>query len=1312
MALTDLTRISTSGIATGSTIDSPILRKDVSLRGSQVGVTSALFDSSDDALEFNDNVKLKFGNSGDLEIYHQNNVSYIDDTTGNQLRIQANDLRIRKQDSGEEMITAFANGTVNLFHNGDQKFRTASTGAVVTGILTATTFSGPIGNTSGISTFYDLRVSNNLTVEGSTTTIDTNLIGVDRVEVGANSNTVTGIAVTQSGTADIVRLYDGSTQVVTVDDVGNVGIASATPTQKLDVNGIIAASQGLRVPNGSASTNYISVGNGGALRLWGTSHQFADIRVGNLHFRNGSLENILEIQQDKDIWMYGPMYAEDTARFTQTVSIADKIEHFGDTDTAIRFPAADTIRFEVGNQQAVHILPASAGSGGARMGLGTNNPTGMLHIYGSNPPFRIQNSNDSANLQMGMWDAANIMLQASNRTFKFATETSNHITFFTGGLANVNERCRITSNGKFGVGDTDPVVKFHVKDSGVSHGGLNAHVSIEDTTSLAANVGGLQVFEGIYDSSGNSAIYAAIHGGKDNATSGNYAGYLRFFTRPNGALPVERVRITSAGTVKISSPGVNDLRTLAVLAPKSQIQFGTTVNVGGFLMSSNNGQFGLSGGGYFNGSNWVATHTASAQIRTDGDGDISFCANTGLTSGNTFTPSEKVTFHVSGYVGINDTSNNARLIIKGNSDVGDNDCQLRIYDMDTTVGSQIPSISFWGGSTQLAYMRGTSSGLRFYTGSSGSMAFSGAFDNNQRLLLGNDSNIQVDSSNPRLQVIGTSDSTAHLSIGNFSASVTPATLSLVKSRGGVGAYTAVQDDDVLGKINFIGADGTDLAEVSGKILVACDAAVANNRVPSRMEFYNTDGNGTLDLNMVLTRDSQLFLTSGITRDAMHSLAHNTANDFVFGRTTGNADTGMTIVTPSATSGFINFADADGQRQGAIVYKHGSGSDKMYFRTNNNQTAMVLDSSQNIGIGIDPPQTKLNVIGTISTGRNVAREFGTIINVSSNHPGRPGSNVINGYKNYEDQMDWLAAGGSRTNANLTIDLGSAKTCDRFVIYNQNEYQNSHREVKRFTLEGSNDNSNWTTILDDNAGCSNGHEPNPGWSFRIPADRDDDEEGKSYRYWRFTMKDFHGSDSYGGICELELYEVGGIPAGGDADSVGSEISTHSLVATDVSAEIVRTTGQPAFSVSRENTFPSSGDYSANTTIIFDNDSGDGWFQTGTTPHCDYYNKTNGLFTAPVSGIYFFSTTVLVQNSTGNYDMIIKTTPRDFYLAPGRKASNPGSTSWSTSGTVYLAFGGDCMVYLKKGQTAEVRFTTFGGGQIYGGGSWTRFCGYLLG
>ena len=82
MALTDLTRISTSGIATGSSLSGAILHGDAHFRGTQVGVTSALFDSSDNALEFNDNVKIKLGNSGDLNLYHTGARSEIINNTG------------------------------------------------------------------------------------------------------------------------------------------------------------------------------------------------------------------------------------------------------------------------------------------------------------------------------------------------------------------------------------------------------------------------------------------------------------------------------------------------------------------------------------------------------------------------------------------------------------------------------------------------------------------------------------------------------------------------------------------------------------------------------------------------------------------------------------------------------------------------------------------------------------------------------------------------------------------------------------------------------------------------------------------------------------------------------------------------------------------------------------------------------------------------------------------------------------------------------------------------------------------------------
>ena len=202
----------------------------------------------------------------------------------------------------------------------------------------------------------------------------------------------------------------------------------------------------------------------------------------------------------------------------------------------------------------------------------------------------------------------------------------------------------------------------------------------------------------------------------------------------------------------------------------------------------------------------------------------------------------------------------------------------------------------------------------------------------------------------------------------------------------------------------------------------------------------------------------------------------------------------------------------------------------------------------MGIGEDDPQTKLDVRGTISTGRNVARELGTIINISANYDGsRVGGNVINGNKNYEAGADWLV--NFPANANLTIDLGAQYNCDRFVIYNQNEYQDSKREVKNFTLEGSNDNSSWTTVLDDNCGASGAHEPNPGFSFRMPASYYDDSEGVSYRYWKFTMKTFHGSDNYGGVMELELYEHS------TTIHSTSEIITSSLVAGDTYAQTLQ-------------------------------------------------------------------------------------------------------------------------------------------------------------
>lgn len=93
---------------------------------------------------------------------------------------------------------------------------------------------------AGVSTFTgNVTMEGDLTVQGTTTTIDTDLIGVDKVEVGANNSTV-GLAVTQSGSGKIIAGYDGTTEVFSVADGGSVGINDSTPDATLSVGGATA----------------------------------------------------------------------------------------------------------------------------------------------------------------------------------------------------------------------------------------------------------------------------------------------------------------------------------------------------------------------------------------------------------------------------------------------------------------------------------------------------------------------------------------------------------------------------------------------------------------------------------------------------------------------------------------------------------------------------------------------------------------------------------------------------------------------------------------------------------------------------------------------------------------------------------------------------------------------------------------------------------------------------------------------------------------------------------------------------------------
>ncbi len=99
---------------------------DFKLEGESYDV---LWDASDNQLEFDDNAILSFGADSDLKLYHNGNHSYIDEAgTGN--------LYIRN--GTKNSIWCQTDGQVNLYHNDVKKFETAASGAIVSGIMTAT----------------------------------------------------------------------------------------------------------------------------------------------------------------------------------------------------------------------------------------------------------------------------------------------------------------------------------------------------------------------------------------------------------------------------------------------------------------------------------------------------------------------------------------------------------------------------------------------------------------------------------------------------------------------------------------------------------------------------------------------------------------------------------------------------------------------------------------------------------------------------------------------------------------------------------------------------------------------------------------------------------------------------------------------------------------------------------------------------------------------------------------------------------------------------------------------------------------------
>lgn len=198
--------------------------------------------------------------------------------------------------------------------------------------------------------------------------------------------------------------------------------------------------------------------------------------------------------------------------FASNVSIADSIIHTGDTDTSIRFPAADTFAVETAGSERFRI-----------------DSTGNTLIYGV---LRKDNVNSSLSISGGNGadSSANIVLHGSGGS------PANVTQFRTGST----ERVRIGSTGNIGINSTDPSYLVDIASGSASVRLNSTSTSTLVITSGASNAARIE----FGDLANNDTGYIYYDNTDDS---------MQFAT--NGS--TERLRLTADGEVQLRSKGID-----------------------------------------------------------------------------------------------------------------------------------------------------------------------------------------------------------------------------------------------------------------------------------------------------------------------------------------------------------------------------------------------------------------------------------------------------------------------------------------------------------------------------------------------------------------------------------------------------------------------------------------------------------------------------------------------------------------------------------------------------------------------------------
>jgi hypothetical protein len=121
-----------------------------------------------------------------------------------------------------------------------------------------------------------------------------------------------------------------------------------------------------------------------------------------------------------------------------------------------------------------------------------------------------------------------------------------------GNAISFTQAMTLDASGNLGVGVTSALSRIDARAASAVIANYQT-IQAFSTDSAAINLGGGIGLGGYYSGTAAVAIFGNVTGRKENATDGNFSGYLAFGTNNNSTGTVERARITSGGVLDIGT---------------------------------------------------------------------------------------------------------------------------------------------------------------------------------------------------------------------------------------------------------------------------------------------------------------------------------------------------------------------------------------------------------------------------------------------------------------------------------------------------------------------------------------------------------------------------------------------------------------------------------------------------------------------------------------------------------------------------------------------------------------------------------------